>query len=373
MSKDMYQLLNQIKTNTDEYADVAFSEYDAKKHQKRILEKARQSEDSMKAKGYKNMKLKSKFAVAAIAVIMVCSVTGFASAILNWNSIVEKKFKPNDEQKQTLIKDAVTTTEFDSICATCDGVTIKPEQILADDSYLYALFKITAPDDVILTKDTFFNEFTLTTDGEPIDASYFFGLPEDENGPIEDGTDNISYWEVWIQNNEGCNLLGKDLTFTFKDLFYNMTKAGSAKDKMIATGSWNLTWNVKYDNSMETFQTEKEVPEFNLSIQKIVLSPISISVTYDLPRKEVTQQATDQDGAVTESHTWESPAYPCGFRMKDGTCAGEFFGPASEGYADSSSNEYILHQGMSKILDVDNVKAVIFKNEFGDTVDISIR
>lgn len=302
-------------------------------------------------------------ATAAAAVIICTSITAVAAVIVNWNSIVVEEFGIDIELQDELVEQGVAPAVNASV--TDNGVTVSTEQALMDSRYIYLLLKVEAPEDIVLSDSTFFEEFKLTLDGQAPDFSYGAGVTDDNP------TDNISYWHIWVNNVDSkSDFHDKILGIHLENLTQDAQKA-DAGTKLI-DGQWNLDWNMVYDDAETVFDVNKELPELNMTVKSIALSPISIEVRYDWAKEEVLVDAMDEYGKAVISYDYAEPPEAVGFRMKDGSRQEiDISGPGCVGYMDENSTEYRWSYGMKRVVAVDEVEAVIFQErESGMEIEI---
>lgn len=304
-------------------------------------------------------------AVTAAAAVLVCtSITAAAAVFFHWNNIVVEKFEIDEVQQERLVEEGVAHEVNASV--TDQGVTISTEQALMDSKYIYLLIKIEAPEDIILPDSLFFEKFELTLDGRQPDFSYGAGVMD------ENTNDNISYWEIWINNMVFAqDFQNKILGIHFENLTKNVEKANSGT-KLI-DGKWDLEWNMVYEDSETVFELNKEVPEFGMTVKSIALSPISIEVLYDWEKKKIPIDAMNENGEAFIAYEYAEPPVVIAFRMKDGSRQEiGISGPGITGYIDEkTASEYRWSVGMGKVVTVSDVEAVIF-SELGGEREVEV-
>lgn len=295
---------------------------------------------------------KMRVVLVAAAVMLFGTVTATGAALLKWNPMVAEKFEA-DEMQQDLLT-AKGMAEEQSISTENNGVTIEVEQTLADDRYMYALFKITAPEEMKLDQDTFFDEFNLTSNGQEVPADHSSGVVENE-----DGMDNVTYWEVWIQQTEADHLKGSDITANFVNM--SLLKADKIGTEALVDGVWDLTWQVPDTDVRENFAVNHEFSQYGVTVKNISITPLSMEITYDWPRNVISEQAITDDGSMTEIQYFEEPLAARSFRLKDGTTVDIPRGSMqSSGYADEAGTEYADSIAFSKVVNIDQIESVLF-------------
>ncbi len=323
---------------------------------------------------YNYNRLIKKVAVAFLLVTLGAGVTTVAAEIIKWNTKVANKFEANPKQQEELIESGAAKLLDTS--DTQNGITISAVQSIADKKYMYLLFKIVAPENIPLTESTFFDKIKITVGGKKIKATHFGGWLDNEMPDSEEDTANIKYWEVWINNKGEKTLMGENITVTFSDMI------SLKNDKVGATpsinGEWNITCNTGNADVTKNVAIGKQIKEFNTTVKEIGLSPISLTVLYEYERTELTEQVTNKDGSISKVHEYQIPAAPISFQMVDGSIIDiPKGGPGTEGYshpADLANNECFISFAFSKIIDIEKVSAIIFKEKDKDlTVTIPIR
>lgn len=306
----------------------------------------------------KKKRFKMYLTASAAAIMLFGTLTAGAAALFHWDPVVADKFNVTKEQQQILAdKQAVVPLESKD---TVNDVTISTSQILMDDKYMYLLFKIAAPDNIPLNENTFFENTELTVEGEPIEASYYGSILNEPELLLDSPEENAVYWETWVEVTEGVNLQGKNVTATFT----NLTEQQPSKELLpVLYGEWKLTWNIDYQGTVKTFEINQTLEEYNVTIKNITLSPISARILYEYPRDEKTGEAIQEDGTVTETLYYDDPICLSGIKLRDGSLAGEFFGPGSCGYTTTTGTEWLTSISSTKIIPVNDVISFLFGQE----------
>lgn len=305
-------------------------------------------------------------AAAAAAVLACTSITAVAAVVFHWNNMVVEKFEIDEVQQETLVEQGIAPVVNAS--ATENGVTVSTEQALMDSKFIYLLLKIEAPEDVSLSEYAFFENFKLTLDGSDANFGYSAGLMD------EDTSDNISYWEVWVNNSVSqYDFHGKTLGIHLENLLDDVQ--GADPGTKLIDGRWDLEWNMVYEDSETVFELEQQVPELDMTIRRIVLSPISIEVIYDWKRQQVADHGIDENGNAFDYYYDKEPPVMTSFRMKDGSIQTiDLSGPGNIGYLDENSTEYRTSYGMGRVVTVDDVAGILFLDpESGTEAEIALK
>lgn len=171
---------------------------------------------------------------------------------------------------------------------------------------------------------------------------------------------------VSLPNNECCAL---------QDINLLDDVQGADPGTKLIDGRWDLEWNMVYEDSETVFELERQVPELDMTIRRIVLSPISIEVIYDWKRQQVADQGIDENGNAFDYYYDKEPPVMTSFRMKDGSIqAIDLSGPGNIGYLDESSTEYRTSYGMGRVVTVDDVAGILFLDpESGTEAEITLK
>lgn len=326
------------------------------------------TEPEKKAVRRKKRGLRWQIAVAVMEAMMLGTVTVGAAGFILWNPDVAERFEASEEQQKALEEQKVAVPA--EAGASANGVTVSLEQYLATEKYMYLYFKITAPEDMKLTQETFFENSGLLINGEEMEANYSGGIPD----LSEDGTDNVIYWEYFVQWVDKQKISGQEMTAHFDNL---LERNEAEITKTLVEGTWDVTWNLEYEPSEETFAVNQPLEGTDITVKSITISPISLEVTYDLPRKMEQIEVIDENSNKITRNEYEEPdIYASQYRMKDGSVedinAG---GPDSEGYqnTDESDNTYVVSSGCTKVYTVEDIESIIFVNrETNQTYDVPL-
>ena len=363
--------------------------------------------------------------VAAIAALVITTVSVGAAVYRNWSKGLEESLHVTEEQKLKLEEDKTTTfmeevatdqgsvdkgnaeqgnidRKFTEQGATDQGITITAVQSITDNYYTYVAFKVegfetedgeqpffentSATVDGVADEDvkaigTFYDGTTVGQDGTVTNTD---GTPLDERDGItiyrykgEDGS--MEYHLTVYALGEKGGLLNKKVHVELENLG---TMAKTEYTNKI-TGKW--AFDIDLQGSDETRETTVNVPlgDTGATVIGTEISPISIGATFNFPRAteiveipmdEATQIALAEGIDVEDVETtFEVPIEPpmlCGVKMKDGTLYPHLYmGPGMGGYFDENSDERYIRFAIDRILDASQVEALLFQKEYaGDGV-----
>lgn len=310
---------------------------------------------------------KRSVAAAAICILALSGITVTAATLSGWNPDVAKRFQA-DEKKQKILSDKKVTTPVEAQVEN-GGYIVKMEQALFSDQYMYFYFTITAPKGQTISNSLGFKETSLLVDGEEfLDkymGSYYSGVPDIESLQTDWNSNSIHY-EFWIQNSEGENLSGKTMTVRFKDMYFGNTQ-DETNIVQGPTGTWNVSWKMDYESSEQDFEVEQKLDGDDITVKKITLSPISISVDYDWKRVKKTVSVINEDGTEGTMERYEEPSVCAeALKLKDGTVEElDTSGMGEVGFVSQNEKDstYRVSFGCGKVIDVDDVVSVIFHSD----------
>ncbi|MCI8876325.1 MAG: DUF4179 domain-containing protein [Lachnospiraceae bacterium] len=314
--------------------------------------------------------LRFQVALALAGAMILGTVTVGATGFFLWDKDVAKRFEA-DEEKQQILEEKKVAVPVEAF-ATDQGVTVSLEQSLMTERDMYLYFKVEMPEEISPDMDIFFDELELSIDGK---TTLDYGLSWSGGEPydMKHEQSNVRYWEYFVQAKDVMDLQGKTMTAHFKNL------AGQIKNEnvqSIAEGDWDLSWELDYAPSRETFLVDKEVPEENITVKSIDISPISMKVTYDWKQTFHEEESVDAAGNKVMSEEEDLPSiYPSQYRLKDGTLVDiDKNGMGSMGR--NRENEDLVWESWqsTKVNIVEDIQSVIFVgNESGASYEMELQ
>lgn len=356
------------------------------------LEMIRQEETkNMAADNQKNSKkntrrIKSQVAAAAaVCVLAVGGVSAVAAIHHNWGRGMSGNIQATDTEQQKLTDDGVAVVypekeEYEALKVTNNGVTIVPDTVIVDAQFAYLSFTISGYN-LPEGDEPGFEEVNMTSDDMGINMSggMYDGIVSNEEGaPVyEDGSelqftdsgDIVSHYydengnlEYFIQAHiaeAGDTMLGKTVKIDFKNLgtLYKTEFTDGVE------GDWNFEITLPSVSSAREFDVNKAIDGTSFTLTKLEISPVSLNATYTTDNAP---EANQDDLGV-----------PCvkGVVLKDGSRLPYLTDGGSIGYTDDSKTEAYNILGYDRVIDVDNVKALIISptGNTSDTVEVDIQ
>lgn len=356
------------------------------------LEMIRQEEtENMAADNQKNSKkntrrIKSQVAAAtAVCVLAVGGVSAVAAIHHNWGRGMSGNIQATDTEQQKLTDDGVAVVypekeEYEALKVTNNGVTIVPDTVIVDAQFAYLSFTISGYE-VAEGEEPGFEDVNITSDDMGINMSggMYDGIVSNEEGaPVyEDGSelqftdsgDIVSHYydengnlEYFIQAHiaeAGDTMLGKTVKVDFK----NLGTLYKAEFTDGVEGDWNFEITLPSVSSAKEFDVNKAIDGTSFTLTKLEISPVSLNATYTTDNAP---EANQDDLGV-----------PCvkGVVLKDGSRLPYLTDGGSIGYTDDSKTEAYNILGYDRVIDVDNVKALIISptGNTSDTVEVDIQ
>ena len=341
--------------------------------------------DNQKNSKKNTRRIKSQVAAAAaVCVLAVGGVSAVAAIHHNWGRGMSGNIQATDTEQQKLTDDGVAEVypekeEYEALKVTNNGVTIVPDTVIVDAQFAYLSFTISGYN-LPEGDEPGFEEVNMTSDDMGINMSggMYDGIVSNEEGaPVyEDGSelqftdsgDIVSHYydengnlEYFIQAHiaeAGDTMLGKTVKVDFK----NLGSLYKAEFTDGVEGDWNFEITLPSVSSAKEFDVNKAIDGTSFTLTKLEISPVSLNATYTTDNAP---EANQDDLGV-----------PCvkGVVLKDGSRLPYLTDGGSIGYTDDSKTEAYNILGYDRVIDVDNVKALIISptGNTSDTVEVDI-
>lgn len=353
-----------------------------------VMEKANQAFEQIRREGsrtkgkivsYQSAGKRSgrKYAVIALTATLAVGTVTACAAYMNWSRGLTEELRISESQQENLEQTGMAA--FSGASVSDAGVTVTAEQSITDNYYTYLSFKVEGyspaegvqPDfetisvtvdgkDDISWGGGFYDGLVCGNDGMVINADGSEAETEEDGSLIEhyvmdDGS--LEYHMVLSGGGEEGAIIGKDIRVSFENLG-SVAKAEYTPD---LEGKWTLEWTLGGADTAISAQTEETLGDTGATVTGIELSPISIRVTYDFPRKERISEYEDENGERKTYTYFDEPPVANGVKLKDGTMLTSLYGgPGSAGYLNDESDTYQSTFAFSRVIDPEQVAAVLF-------------
>lgn len=347
--------------------------------------------DYMKKTNTKGKKLfKTQVAViAGVCILAVSSISAVAAMRHYWGRGMNGNIQASEEQQQVLTDEKVAKVYSEdpenlSLAVTDSGITIEPDTVIVDDRFVYMSFCISGYSVEDRTEPGFEMVNVYQGDNSEDDSAWvnmsgtmYNGIIPDENGvPVyEDGTSIENYedggiichymdsngnMEYIIQASvvdENDTFLGKTMHIDFK----NLGTFSRAEFTSAVEGNWNFKINLSDVSSSKNIQVGQKVEGTDFTIENISISPISMKVNYSI---SAASAGNEDNLGIPEVK---------GVILKDGTRIPYLIDGGSLGYTDSSKCNAYQIAGYDRVIDVDEVAALIVLTSYeNEKVEISV-
>ena len=328
-------------------------------------------------------------AVAGICILAVSSISVIAAIHHYWGRGMNGNIQASDAQQQALTEQNIAKVyreepDSSSMAVTDNGITVKPDTVVVDERFAYMSFSISGYH-VEDGTEPGFGMVTVYQGDNPEDesawvnmyGSMYDGIIPDENGsPVyEDGsplesdengrlishyTDSNGDMEYIIQAsvvNENDSLLGKTMHVNFQNLGTHSRGAFTPA----VEGNWDFAITLPDVSSSRTITVGQKVGGTGFTLETIDISPISMKANYSV---EEAPEGHEDDLGIPEVR---------GVVLKDGTRLPYLTDGGSMGYTDSSRKNACHMAGYDRVIDVDEVAALIVWTSYeNEKVEIPI-
>lgn len=338
--------------------------------------------DTGKEKRRAKMNIKRIIILVAAAALALGTV-GFAYYV-KWARGFENELHVSEEIKTQAVETKLA--DFPEQSVTCGGVTVTAKQSIVDNYYAYLSFEVKGynlPEgaepgfdvvDAVVDGEfttfsaSFYDGIVAGEDGKPV---YEDGTPlqSDEEGDLtmgykaEDGT--MEYHINLASDNEEGYFLNKPIHVVLKNLGTYPGKAGAVETAV--EGEWVFDWTLQGSSEIYKADCNEALGDTGVYVTGAEISPISIKAIYDAPRWTIAEPAVNETtGEVFTHEAFVEPPALAGVKMKDGTLYPYmYYGPGLSGYVDESGNCYVEMFAIDRILDVNQVEALLFRKGDG--------
>ena len=324
-----------------------------------------------KNKGKKVMK--KKFPIVLAAVIAALGVTAaIAAYTVQWDDKLAERCGGNEQQQKQLAENGAVADPGQRV--TENDVTISAVQTLGDKHGVYILFRVKAPDGVVLPKDESGISAYVQIEGvdnHPNDKMYdgehigWFSQWADSEGGAASAdyskAPNERAFELWLNNDSGMDLNGKTIQVNF-DGFHGVNRETGENVKV--KGSWKLSWALSYMDQMEEVDLNQTytVNGQEITVKSVQISPLSM--TLKLSGNGLERLISDSD--LNEAGGLCSVS----LIKKDGTTLYE--GPSGERCADDTYTQDIRFGHVQDMGEIIGFVLTFYHETTGNTVKVTL-
>ena len=348
-------------------------------------------------KGRKSLKTQAA-AIVGVCILAASSISAAAAIHHYWGRGMNGNLQASDTQQHLLTDIGIAKVyseepDSPSLAVTDNGITVVPDTVIVDDRFAYMSFHISGYSVADGEEPGFYMVDIYQGDDPEDDGAWvnmyggtmYDGIIPDENGhPVyEDGSplefnedgDIISYYtdsngdmEYIIQAgivDPNDSLLGKTIHVELKDLgtYSYVTDSGHRKVEFItkAEGNWNFEIILPSVSSAKDIKVGQEIEGTGFVMESISISPVSMEVNYSVV--EIPEIRDDDNGIPRVK----------GVVLKDGTRLPYLADGGRSGYTDSTRTNAYFMAGYDRVIDVDEVAALIVLTSYeNEKVEIPI-
>lgn len=339
------------------------------------IHQERQRQNRPEVPGGSRKSRKRLWLAAAAAAVLVGTVSVGAAVYQRWWSKgLEETLHASEEQMQEM--DGNKASLGINQAVTDQGVTITAVQSIADNYYAHLAFKVEGFD-LPEGAEPAIENIEVTVDGEDKinwSGGFYNGVVKGADGKnvYGDGkplayTEDGRLIEKYIQEDGSLEfnlilnhyklekgfLLDKPVHVKFSNLGIYEKKTDFTP---ITEGVWEFDWILRGSDKMRICKMEVPLGESGAILKEVEISPISMRAVTEIPDGKYLMYGSAEKGVRP----------PClnGVVMKDGTVYTDLYPGmgGSEGMPEGSG-QHITEFALDRILDVDQIKSLLFDRE----------
>ena len=207
-----------------------------------------------------------------------------------------------------------------------------------------------------------FEQVIVKVDGKEVNASGSFRNFGEEDMPVYQKADGTMEYLMQIDSTEENGLAVKKIQVILENLG---TVNKQAEFVSGVKGTWTLDWKLAGTEKEEGLSVNQTIGDTDTVVKSIEITPLSLTIHYDMPRKKITKQSHGDNG-VTTWETYEEPWFLYGFRMKDGTVRQMVFQSQEQGYDDETTEAYTVQYATDQIVEVEQISSLLYVKPGGN-------
>ena len=321
--------------------------------------------------------------IAAAAAVLLLG-TALAVTYSSWSPGLLDRLNLTEEEAAALEETELVSRPLAS--DTHDGVTVSVEQSVADGNVALIALRVEGLE-VPEGQCPVWGEPQLTLDGEPEEnwsiiayndltwdgQSFVYSdgteaKQTEEGVPIprymrEDGFVEIDI-DIEPGENETDSLVGRTVSLRIDRLGIAPVTVGYVPEQertYTAEGPWILTWTLEGNEISRTWTLNEPLGDTGAAVMDVTLSALSVHIDYDYPLQMIDEIAFDQDGNMVTVQIVREPPILSKIVMKDGEEYSGVLGGGTFGYADDDETVYRIDMTLNRIIDPDEIAALVFR------------
>ena len=330
--------------------------YEQIRQEKRIHEEV----EGQKEERRRTVVSKKKVAIIlAAATLSLATVSVAAGVYLRWSEGLKEKLQLTRTQEKEL--EEIGAAESTEASCTSQGITVTALQSITDQNFSHLAFSVEGYS-AETKEQPEFEQITVKVDGKEVNVSGSFQNFGEEGASGYQKADGTMEYLMQIDSNEENGLAGKKIQVILENLG---TVNKQAEFVSGVKGTWTLDWELAGTEKEEGLSVNQTIGDTDMVVKSIEITPLSLTIHYDMPRKKITKQSYGDDG-VTTWETYEEPWFLYGFRMKDGTVRQMVFQSQEQGYDDETTEAYTVQYATDQIVDVEQINSLLYVKPGGN-------
>lgn len=329
---------------------------------------------------------KSQVAVATcVCVLAVGSITVAATVSYLWGRGMKETMQATEKQQQELEEQGVAsgTNAYEDLAVSSGGIIVTPTETIVDGKCAYLSFSVEGyqleegMSPCFEAVNAYIGEdFENVDEFVGMSGAFYDGIvPDENNTPVyadgtpvrydEDGSvishyvnEQGAYEFIMIitTSDLDVSLIGEELHVQFTNFG---AESGKAKFTNLVEGNWNFDIRLPGKSAVKAYQIGTVVNRTRFQLDFVEISPISITANYSVIEKD-------------KGKNHDIPELT-GVILKDGTKLPYSVGEGLRGYRDKSMTKAYTIGVFDRLIEVENVKAVLIRNGDGDFVTVDIK
>ena len=330
--------------------------YEQIRQEKRIHEGMEAQKEDSRRTGISRKKIAIILAAVTLSLATV-SVT--AGVYIRWSEGLKEKLQLTKTQEEEL--EETGAAESTEASCTSQGITVTVLQSITDQNFSHLAFSVKGYS-AETKEQPDFEQVIVKVDGKEVNASGSFRNFGEEDMPGYQKADGTMEYLMQIDSNEENGLAGKKIQVILENLG---TVNKQAEFVSGVKGTWTLDWKLAGTEKEEGLSVNQTIGDTDTVVKSIEITPLSLTIHYDMPRKKITKQSYGDDG-VTTWETYEEPWFLYGFRMKDGTVRQMVFQSQEQGYDDETTEAYTVQYATDQIVEVEQISSLLYVKPGGN-------
>lgn len=321
---------------------------------------------------------KAAWVSIAAATLMLGTMSVFAAAYFPWGQGMTEQLHATETQKQFLEETQIANPV--DIVTTENDITITALHTITDDRFARLAFKVEGYEldegiepsfeQVVVTFDDphlhncsvlgmhFFDGFSLDShsftyvDGTPIKKRSDGSLI-----PRYIADDGSMEYDMLLMT-DADSFVGKAIHVEFHNLgIYDTTEHQFIPN---IEGTWTFDFSLDGSDQTMSYEMSEVLEGSGATVTHAEISPISLSVTYEMPRQMIEIEVVEENGEISKTTTTADAPHIIGVRLKDGTLLTEIVSGGGYGYCGFLTDTYQAAFATNHIIDPEQVDALLF-------------